>query len=232
MSASSGKPNALTTLPDLNRPVQGRRSQRRPGRPLFAMTSSRQALRQVLRQNRRTLSGSERAWREAALLQALLRHPLFFRARNIALYWPADGEVDLRPLMLLAQPRQRLYLPVITQGMRLSFAPWEPSRRLRLNRYRIPEPCHQPRERRKAHTLDLVLMPLVGFDHAGHRLGMGGGFYDRTFAFRLSRRHWRKPWLFGVAFALQHCPALSHEPWDVPLDGIATEDGIRLFNLV
>ncbi|MEW6446297.1 MAG: 5-formyltetrahydrofolate cyclo-ligase [Pseudomonadota bacterium] len=191
--------------------------------------TSRKALRQTLRQRRRHLDASERAWREAAIVHALGQHPAFRRARRIALYWPADGEVDLRFLAALGSGGQTLHLPVLRHGSRLRFAVWTLQAPMRLNRFRIPEPRHRERDLIPAQGLDLILAPLVGFDEDGNRLGMGGGFYDRTFAFRHARRRWRKPLLIGVAFALQRCPPLPSEPWDVPLDGVVTEDGVRLF---
>ncbi|MEW5770792.1 MAG: 5-formyltetrahydrofolate cyclo-ligase [Pseudomonadota bacterium] len=191
---------------------------------------SRKELRQTLRRSRRALQGLDRAWREAAMLEALRLHPVFRYARRIALFWPADGEVDLRPLASLTHPRQCLYLPILAQGSRLRFAPWQIGHPLRPNRFRIPEPRHRPSDLLSARELDLILMPLVGFDDAGNRLGMGGGFYDRTLAFRHARRRWRKPLLIGVAFGLQRCPPLPVERWDVPLDGVVTEDGVRLFD--
>jgi len=194
------------------------------------LPASRKELRQILRHSRRALQGLDRAWREAAIIEALRLHPLFRHADRIAFFWPADGEVDLRPLAPLIPPRQTLYLPILCRGSRLRFAPWQIGHPLRLNRFRIPEPRYRVTDLLNAREIDLILMPLVGFDDAGNRLGMGGGFYDRTLAFRHARRRWRKPLLIGVAFGLQRCPALPAERWDVPLDGIVTEDGVRLFN--
>jgi len=69
-------------------------------------------------------------------------------------------------------------------------------------------------------------MPLVAFDRQGYRLGMGGGYYDRSLAFRCSRRQWLKPTLVGVAHSCQEHPSLPHEYWDVPLAYIITEQEI------
>ena len=74
-----------------------------------------------------------------------------------------------------------------------------------------------------------MLVPLVAFDGAGNRLGMGGGFYDRTFAYRARRRRWRKPWLIGVAYEFQRLKSLPQRPWDVLLDGVLTERGLERF---
>ena len=190
---------------------------------------SRKELRQTLRQARRSLDRQARAEKEAAILRALTRHPRLKRLRHLALYWPSDGEVDLRLFQGLKKPAQHSYLPVLARGSRLHFAPWTASSSLRLNRFGIPEPRIHPREYLRPSQLDAVLMPLVGFDEQGNRLGMGGGFYDRSFAFRHARRRWRKPLLIGVAFELQRCAPLPAAAWDVPLDGIVTEHGLRLF---
>ncbi|MEW5973222.1 MAG: 5-formyltetrahydrofolate cyclo-ligase [Pseudomonadota bacterium] len=195
-------------------------------------STSRKELRQTIRQRRRGLDGFERTWRETSIIASLRQHPAFRRARRIACYWPADGEADMRLLSVLTSSRQSLYLPILTRGSRLRFAQWQPHSPMRLNRFRIPEPRHRTIDLLFARELDLVLMPLVGFDDDGNRLGMGGGFYDRTLAFRHARRRWRKPLLIGVAFELQRCPPLPAEPWDVPLDGIVTEDGVRLFDRI
>lgn len=98
---------------------------------------------------------------------------------------------------------------------------------LRPNRFGIPEPAGTTVFR--ARQLDLLLMPLVGFDTAGHRLGMGGGFYDATLAYMRQRRHWRKPRLIGVAFECQRVTALPHDPWDMPLDAVLTEKRLYRF---
>jgi len=89
------------------------------------------------------------------------------------------------------------------------------------NFYGIPEP--RPIELIDPRTLDLVLTPLVAFDGSGHRIGMGGGYYDRSFAFLRRRRYWRKPHLLGLAYELQKLPAIIPNDWDIPLDAVATE---------
>lgn len=165
-----------------------------------------------------------------------LAHLLVFqRARRIALYWPADGEIDPRPLMQLTSARdKRFYLPVLSPLTRhtgrglLWFARYRPGERLRPNRFGIPEPVGRGPHLLKACRLDLVILPLVGFDALGNRLGMGGGFYDRTFAFRHRRARWRRPRLIGVAHECQRLERIDLRPWDVPLDAILTES--RLYN--
>ena len=80
-----------------------------------------------------------------------------------------------------------------------------------------------------ARRLDVMLLPLVGFDSEGRRLGMGGGYYDATLAYLRSRRRWRKPLLVGVAYACQQLKEVPAEPWDVRLDMILTEKGLIRF---
>ena len=80
--------------------------------------------------------------------------------------------------------------------------------------------------------LDLVFVPLVGFDPRGNRIGMGRGFYDSCFAFRRRLRHWRRPLLVGVAYDAQCVPVLPVETHDVPLDAIVTESSLRRFRRV
>src|SRR5699024_7215783 len=121
------------------------------------------------------------------------------RFRHIAVYQARDGEMD--PLPALSRHRfrgARLYLPVLDPVYRgrLRFHLWRQEERLRANRFGIGEPRHWQRGR-AAWALDAILIPLVGFDDRGHRLGMGGGFYDRTLA-DLARRP-RRPRLIGIA---------------------------------
>lgn len=195
--------------------------------------SDRKALRRRLRAARAALPAAERARASRALAWHVLRSPWYRRARRIAFYLPNDGEPDLRPLMALAWEQDKAcFLPVVgaRHSRRLWFLPWTPDTPLVPNRFGIPEPLHHRGERRfKPHSLDLVLMPLVAFDARGHRLGMGGGYYDTTLAFLRYRRHWLRPARIGTAFACQEVDRLPAEAWDVPLDAIATENGVLHF---
>ena len=136
------------------------------------------------------------------------------------------------PLMSLAWGMgKRVYLPVLSHLRQdhLLFAPYAPGDALRDNRFGIPEPVVPLRETLDLKSLDLVLMPLVAFDGQGNRLGMGGGFYDRSFAFLRRRRHWLKPRLVGLAFDFQRAASLPHADWDVPMQGVITESGFLRF---
>jgi 5-formyltetrahydrofolate cyclo-ligase len=194
-------------------------------------------LRQQVRAQRRQLHPREHARRSAAAAAQLRRHRLFRSARSVACYLANDGELDLDAVIQLCWALgKRVYLPVLSRihHNHLHFLPCAPGEALVLNRYGIAEPRLRPRRMLSASQLDLVLLPLVGFDARGNRLGMGGGYYDRTFGFLRGRRRWRKPHLVGVGFDFQQVEqhgveGLTRQPWDVPLEGVLSESGLRLF---
>ncbi|MDZ7825324.1 MAG: 5-formyltetrahydrofolate cyclo-ligase [Gammaproteobacteria bacterium] len=199
--------------------------------PLAAEGRSRGALRRLLRARRRDLDPAARRRAERALAARLLASPLLRGARRLGLYLAADGEMDPSgAIPELRRRRTRLHLPLIDPlrfgSKRLRFARVEPDSRFRRNRFGIPEPIASPV--RPAWTLDLVLMPLVGFDRFGGRLGMGGGFYDRTFD--PARPQPRRPLLVGLAHACQEVDRLPMAAHDVPLDAVITDRETHLFD--
>ncbi len=165
--------------------------------------------------------------------RAISALPLFHNSHRIALFMPNDGEMDPRTLMRLAHAmHKQCYLPVLAGSVRrpgLCFVRFVPGQPLQANRFGIPEPVPRPGHVINPRFLDLVMTPLVAFDDAGNRLGMGGGYYDRSFAFLRLRRHWHHPRLVGVAYEFQRVPSLPHQPWDVPLSGVVTEAGFHDF---
>jgi 5-formyltetrahydrofolate cyclo-ligase len=192
----------------------------------------RKRLRQQIRRQRRALTPVQRRHYAQRLARILSHHPLFWRARRIALYLPNDGEMDLGPLMQRAvKMGKQCYLPVISQlsHNRLWFAEYLPGQKLSPNIYGIPEPANGKWQGRSPIGLDLILMPLVGFDGAGNRLGMGGGYYDRTLAYLRHRHSWRRPLLLGVAYEFQRVEKLVSEVWDVPMHGVITESNLYLW---
>ena len=183
----------------------------------------------------------EHAWRSAEAAFYLTQHRLFRSARHIACYLPSDAELDPTPIMAKAWAMGKtVYLPVLSvhHHNHLHFLPYAPGDALQPNRFGIPEPVRRGRGMIKLSRLDLVLTPLVGFDAQGNRLGMGGGFYDRSFAFLRRRHAWRKPRLLGLAFDVQEVNSqtdsqgteggLLRHTWDVPLDGVVTESGVKM----
>ncbi len=183
-----------------------------------------------MRQRRRALSHIERSHASYNLAEHVAASRLFQNSHRIAFYLPNDGEIDLQPLIDYAwQTNKQCFLPVIgpRNSRRLWFLPYEMETPLLQNRFGIPEPLHHRGDRQfKPHALDLILLPLVAFDNNGHRLGMGGGFYDRTLAFLAHRHQWRKPRLLGTAYQFQQHTNLPAQAWDIPLDAIVTEQGM------
>jgi 5-formyltetrahydrofolate cyclo-ligase len=192
-------------------------------------TAEVRAARRRLRRLRLELDADERATAEQAILFWLERLRVFRRGVRVALYLPMPGEVDLRPGLERAWRRgATVFVPRIASRRRgrMSFVRWMPGAAERRNVFGIVEPAGTVRPT-PARQLDIVVVPVVGFDRRGNRLGMGAGFYDRALRRRLDpARPWRRPRLVGVAFACQELEAIPVSPWDVPLDLIVTERGL------
>ncbi|RMO91348.1 5-formyltetrahydrofolate cyclo-ligase [Pseudomonas syringae pv. philadelphi] len=193
---------------------------------ISAQSLTRPQLRRQLRHARRSLSPGQQRQAARDIYRQLAQHPLFRRARHVSLYLPMDGEIDPRLLLREAQRRGKAtYLPVLNTWprTRMVFQRVRPGERFIPNRFRIPEPRIDRAKQRKIWALDLVLMPLVGFDDQGGRLGMGGGFYDRSLAYLARRKAWRKPVLLGLAHECQKVDRLAQASWDVPLQGTLSD---------
>ncbi len=182
-------------------------------------------LRQSLRAQRRALSLHEQRQHSEALCQRLIRTRHYRNSRHIACYLANDGEIDPMPLIEHAWLMNKtVYLPVLSPLQnKLYFAPYYENSSMRLNRFNIPEPDCAPSQWKTARQLDLLLLPLVAFDAQGNRMGMGGGFYDRSLAYLRHRQYWHKPYLLGLAHELQKVEKLEVQSWDIPLNGIVTE---------
>ena len=186
------------------------------------MTSdNRHDLRQQLRQRRRDIPAAARIAAAEALAANLLALPFADVAGPVAGYWAMDGEIGLHAFQLRLPAPLTYCLPLLHDDGTLRFAPWRAGDPLVTNRYGIPEPDVTPAGALRAEDMAVLVMPLVGFDADCHRLGMGGGWYDRSFAFR--QRRSAPPWLVGVGFAAQQVPALPVEDWDVAVDALCTE---------
>ncbi len=189
----------------------------------------RSQIRQQMRQQRNALSAQQQS-DAAHHVERLISRSRFYRnSQRIACYITNDSELSLELLIeRIWLENKCCYLPVLDSihHNRLWFAPYRPDSKMRLNRFGIPEPLCGKRELVRAQSLDLIMAPLVAFDKAGNRLGMGGGYYDRSLAFLLRRRYWRKPRLCGVAYNFQQVKQLPRQSWDVPLSTIATESSL------
>ena len=191
-----------------------------------------QSLRQQLRQQRNKLDPQAKQTLSRQITRHVRQSRLFRNARHIALYLPVRGEADPRLLRTFGLPHQTFYLPVLSPfgDKRLWFVRWDKHTRFRNNPFRIPEPYPPHKGKRPARWLDMVITPLVAFDKHGSRLGMGGGYYDRTFAFKRWCTAPKRPLLCGFAYGFQQTTALSRQPWDIPLDAIATEASFFSFS--
>ncbi|HHJ36373.1 MAG TPA: 5-formyltetrahydrofolate cyclo-ligase [Gammaproteobacteria bacterium] len=183
-------------------------------------------IRQSRRNERQSLAGHVQRRHSQLLCRNTVTQKAYRNARHIALYIASDGEID--PSALIEHARfmgKKLYLPVLAPlNDSLYFAPFESNSQLILNRYNIPEPRCHPSSWKTARQLDLLLVPLVAFDAHGNRIGMGGGFYDRSLAYLRNRMLWKKPTLIGLAHELQKVEQLNMQSWDIPLDCIITEE--------
>jgi 5-formyltetrahydrofolate cyclo-ligase len=184
----------------------------------------RQALRSRLRERRSALSPRERIAAAEALAQQLHALPDFLTDVRVAGYWAVDGELSLHALLPgLRERGQQYHLPVVHADRRLRFAAWSAGSAVAPNRYGIPEPQVDAQALLSPHKLDLVLVPLLGFDRRGGRLGYGGGWYDRSFAWLRERTEPADTLLVGIAHSVQELPDIAPAPWDVRLDYVATE---------
>ncbi len=183
--------------------------------------TDRLALRRELRERRRALPASVRIAAADSLADRLLALPFVPPSGYVAGYWAMDGEIGLHAFQLRLPPSLIYCLPVLHHDGSLRFAPWKPGDALVTNRFGIPEPDIESDGALTAEELALVVLPLVGFDAQGHRLGMGGGWYDRSFAFRHERA--APPSLVGAAFDVQRLDAIAAESWDVRLDAVCSE---------
>lgn len=184
------------------------------------MTDPRSALRQQLRQRRRDIPAAQRIEAAEQLADALFALPFAPIHGPVAGYWALDGEIALHRWQMRLPDTLTYCLPVLS-GDVLRFAPWRPGQPLTANRYGIPEPDVAADDTLAAEQMAMVVAPLVGFDAQCRRLGMGGGWYDRSFAFRQARP--APPWLVGVGFAAQQVDDLPVQAWDVGVDAICTE---------
>ncbi|ENP8456350.1 5-formyltetrahydrofolate cyclo-ligase [Photobacterium damselae] len=183
----------------------------------------RQQLRHQIRQKRRQLTTQQQQEAAQQLLQQCQNASCFSQAQHIALYLSNDGEIDTTPLIhWLWQQHKQVYLPVLHPFSKghLLFLHYSPHSQLICNKYGISEPKLNIEHVIPTQQLDLIATPLVAFDQQGQRLGMGGGYYDRTL------QHWHThkegPMPIGLAHHCQQVQALPSEIWDVPLPQIIT----------
>ncbi|MAT92570.1 MAG: 5-formyltetrahydrofolate cyclo-ligase [Halioglobus sp.] len=177
-------------------------------------------LRRLMRQRRRDLDAGRQARAAEALAQRVEQLDAWRHCARLALYLPADGEIATAGIALRARARaMQLFLPVLAADGRLDFALWQAQATLRPNRLNIPEPPPGA-ARCTPDQLDILCLPLVAWDRRGGRLGMGGGFYDRSLAGAA------RPLLVGLAHSCQEVEQVPRDDWDIELDYVATESAL------
>jgi 5-formyltetrahydrofolate cyclo-ligase len=179
------------------------------------------AIRQLMRERRRSLSEQQQSKASIGLAQQLSNLPAFCHSKRIAFYLANDGEIDPSIAMGIAEAAgKQCYLPVLhpLKQNRLYFAEYQNGDPLLINRFGIKEPSLNSDKIVPPLGIDLILLPLVAFDHNGNRLGMGGGFYDRTLA---QQKKFTR--LIGLAQSCQETGKIAHQPWDIALQAIVTD---------
>lgn len=183
-------------------------------------------IRSKIQKERAQLSKEEQSRRSKKICSRIIQSDILSDALNIAIYLPVRGEADPTFLENFKEiSGKSFYLPILSQinNNHLEFALYNKHTVMKLNRFNIPEPdpnsaqvLSDPRK------LDVVIMPMVAIDALGNRIGMGGGFYDRTFAFKKIQSC--KPNLIAFAYDFQLIEEQTPQSWDVPADSIALEN--------
>ncbi|NUZ09790.1 5-formyltetrahydrofolate cyclo-ligase [Pseudoalteromonas sp. McH1-7] len=185
---------------------------------------TRGELRKTIRKRRNSLSSIEQSVAATQLNINFFQHANLPNNARIGVYLQNDGELDTSLLIQsLWSKKHQVYLPIIHpfNHTNLLFQKYEKNSPMKTNRYAILEPKLDCSAVAPLASLDLLLMPLVAFDEHGNRLGMGGGYYDRTLALHYAEQR-DKPTLMGLAHDCQRVLSLPTEAWDIPLPTILT----------
>lgn len=194
-------------------------------------TTSKAGIRRQLRRERSAVPFEVRRHAADQAVRYALRQRLLHRKRRAGFYIPSKGEFDCLPLVNRALwMGMKCFLPMVppARQRKLWFSRLGNGPHWALNRYGIPEYVRHD-GRIRVSGLDLLFIPMLGFDQAGYRMGMGGGYYDASLAYLARRRYWHRPLLVGLAFEAQGLARLPTDPWDIPLDAVITERGCRRF---
>ena len=179
-------------------------------------------IRKLGRTARMSLSQDERDKASKTIAQKVTHSSWFQRSKTIACYLPVPGEVDTWRIFARAlRMKKRIFAPIVEKNGRMSFRQITPETALHRNHHGLFEP--RDGDWIEARALDVVITPLVAFDGNNHRIGMGGGYFDRTFSFLSCRNSFLHPKLIGVAFACQKMEKIPPNPWDIRVFSIITE---------
>ena len=179
-------------------------------------------LRQQALLARRSMSADARAAASEIVCQRICDSRQFYSSTTVGCYLPMHDEVDTREIISRAwRANKRIFVPILRGRAEMLFCEIEPDTELEQSRYGLWEPARgiliEPRH------LDLVITPTVAFDKNRHRIGMGGGYFDRCFSHLRHRTHWIRPKLVGVAFHCQEVEEITPNAWDIRLYRIVTD---------
>jgi 5-formyltetrahydrofolate cyclo-ligase len=179
-------------------------------------------LRARARKARRSMSPPQRRRASRRISDLFLNSRFFLASDSLGCYLSTWDEVDTSAIIERAwRAKKRLFLPVTSTRGDMRFCETLPDTKLTLNHFGIWEPLNC--DAIDASRLDVVVTPLVAFDDHRNRIGMGGGYFDRTFAFLGERNHWLRPKLIGVAFECQRVEKILPNPWDIPVFRVFSE---------
>ncbi len=184
-------------------------------------------LREHYKAIRLSLSAQQRMQAAESVANQLLGLPTWPSAQYVAGYWATQGELPLHIVQMHMQAPQIWCLPMVQSDNTLKFAPWRAGDALVSNQYGIPEPDLALTSTLSTADLSIILLPLLAYTRTGQRLGMGGGYYDRSLTFRQNQAS--APLIIGVAYSSQEADSLPSEAWDVKLDMLINEREVLRF---
>lgn len=186
------------------------------------MTDANRILREQARSARREMSDESRARASEIIASKFASSRHFFASTLIGCYLPMHDEVDTKNIIQRAwRANKRIFVPIVRNKQEIFFRELTPNTTLRRNELMIWEPTSGTYI--DAKNLQVVVTPTVAFDNKNHRIGMGGGYYDRCFSYLQRRRFWRKPKLVGIAFKCQKVSEITPNTWDVALSTVLHE---------
>ncbi len=191
----------------------------------------RKNLRETFRNKRLALSAVQQIKAGEQLALQFKKHTVFQSAQNVALYLSFNGEISTDALIEhLWSLKRNVFVPILHPFCKgqLLFQAFTPTTQMRHNQFGILEPMIDVRYICPLEKLQLILTPLVAFDTSGNRLGMGGGFYDRTLMALQNKKH--QVTVAGLAHELQLTSTLPTETWDIPLPYILTSNKLYSFS--
>jgi 5-formyltetrahydrofolate cyclo-ligase len=172
---------------------------------------------------RRLLDDQTRANASQVIAERIVHSHEFMACKTIACYLSSYDEVDLSYVIERAwRANKRIFAPVIANKYGMFFRQLLPDTLLERNRFDLWEPVSGTGI--NVRQLDVVIAPVVAFDDHRHRIGMGGGYFDRRFSFLNHRQRWLRPKLIGVAFDCQKVERIEPNPWDIRLYSVVTEN--------